>query len=129
MIWELKLWQIMNKSLFTFSPSTEINQAMSMLIKRKYSGAPVIDAHGKLIGILTQKDCLKALLNSHYHNSKGGNVSDYMTPDVETLDSNMDLFEVAQRFVNSNYRRFPVIENNQLIGMVTRFDLLQSINE
>lgn len=119
----------MSKPILTMSPNNEINHAISRLVERRYSGAPVVDAHGTLIGMITQKDCFKAMLHSHYYHSRGGNVADYMSQYVESLDTEMSLFETAQRFVNSQYRRFPVLEKGELAGIVTRHDVLRAIDQ
>lgn len=128
MIWEQKLKHIMNTSVLTFVTDTKIEQAVHSLVKHQYSGAPVVDGHGKVIGMLTQKDCLQAIINSQYHETIAGFVHDYMKYPVETLEPGMGLFEVAQRFLNSNYRRFPVTEGDRLLGIVTRVDLLRAID-
>jgi len=129
MNWDLQLHQIMNTSVLTLSPGAEINHAMSQLTRKRYSGAPVVNDEGELVGIVTQKDCLRGLLNSHYHESRGGSVADYMSGHVETLDPGMSLLETAQRFVNSQYRRFPVMKDGALQGIVTRHDVLKAIDD
>lgn len=124
-----QLRHIMCTSLLSLSPGMEINKAMHLLLNRKISGAPVLDNSGDLVGVLSQKDCLKAVLNTHYHHVWGGLVQDYMAPDVFTLDADMDLLTVAHHFINSSYRRFPVMEQGKLVGQVSRSDLLLALSE
>ncbi len=123
-----QLRHIMCTSLLTLTPEMEINKAMHLLLERKFSGAPVLDRLGDLVGVLSQKDCLKAALNSHYPQVWGGLVKDYMAPDVFTLDADMDLLSVAHHFTNSSYRRFPVMEKGKLVGQVSRSDLLLALS-
>ena len=78
MIWERKLEHIMNRSVLTFSVSMKIEHAVQTLVKHRYSGAPVVDEKGAVIGMLAQKDCLRAIVNSQYHDTIAGFVSDYM---------------------------------------------------
>ena len=51
----------MTRDLITLSPDAEINHAMKLLLDRGISGAPVLDANGDLVGVLSKKDCLKAM--------------------------------------------------------------------
>ena len=111
----------------TFKPDMEILRAMELLIEKKFSGAPVVDEGGRLIGVLSKKDCLKAVLNASYHQEWGGKVADYMSRTVETLDANLDLVAAAERFLASHYRRFPVMEDGRMIGQSSRADLLRAL--
>ena len=111
----------------TLSPDMEILQAMKLLLEKKFSGAPVVDEGGKLIGVLSKKDCLKAALNASYHQEWGGIVADYMSRAVETLDADLDLVAAAERFLASHHRRFPVMENGRMIGQISRADLLRAL--
>jgi CBS domain-containing protein len=113
----------------TFSPDMEILRAMEMLLEKKFSGAPVVDENGRLVGVLSKKDCLKAALNASYHQEWGGAVADYMSNRVETLDADLDLVAAAERFLASHYRRFPVMEGGRMIGQISRADLLRALVE
>ena len=93
------------------------------------SNAPVIDGKGELIGVLSQKDCLKAALNASYYQEWGGAVSDYMSKEVETLEADLDIVEAAEHFLASNYRRFPVMHEGRIVGQISRADLLRALVE
>jgi CBS domain-containing protein len=117
----------MATDVVTLSPAMEILQAMELLLDRKFSGAPVVDDDGGLVGVLSKKDCLKAALNASYHQQWGGVVADYMSRRVETLDASLDLVAAAERFLASHYRRFPVMEDGRMVGQISRADLLRAL--
>jgi CBS domain-containing protein len=115
--------------LVTLPPTMEIVRAMSILLDRGFSGAPVVDEAGHLVGVLSRKDCFKAALNASYHQEWGGVVADYMSREVETLDADMEIVQAAQFFLQSPYRRFPVLHGGQLAGQISRCDLLRALSE
>ena len=120
---------IMATELVTFSPDTIIHKAIQILLDERLSGAPVVDDANQLIGVLSKKDCLKVTLSSSYHQDWGGTVRDYMSPDVTTIDADTDLVSVAELFLNSNFRLFPVLRDGQLVGQISRHDVLRSLIE
>lgn len=118
----------MTTDLITLSPDVEIIKAMTILLDKKISGAPVLDAAGELVGMLSKKDCLRAALNASYHQDWGGTIADYMSTDVETMDVDIDLVQAAEHFLASHYRRFPVVKDGQLVGQISRADLLRALS-
>lgn len=117
----------MAASLVTFTPDTPVLDAIHKLLEKRISGAPVLDAHGNLVGMLSEQDCLKIALNAGYHGELGGRVSEYMVGDVETIDGGMNIVDLAQKFLSSRYRRFPVMDGNRLIGQISRRDVLRAL--
>lgn len=118
---------IMATRLVTFAPDTNIHEAIRVLLDKRISGAPVVDADGVLVGVLSKKDCLKIVFSSQYHDDWGGPVSDFMSTGVETLDADMDLVSAAQLFLASHFRRFPVLRDDRLVGQVSRYDILRAL--
>lgn len=116
----------MTRDPLTLSPGMEVNRAAAALISRDISGAPVIDETGRLVGILTAKDCFRAVLHASYHQELGGTVASYMASPVETLDAGLDLIAAAEIFLASPHRRFPVMKEGRLAGMISRLDLLRA---
>lgn len=117
----------MAASLVTFSPDTEILAAIAELVDKRISGAPVVDNRGNLVGLLSEQDCLKVALEAGYYQSYGGPVSQYMSKDVVTVDADTSVLDLAQRFINEPYRRFPVMDGNQLVGQISRRDVLRAL--
>jgi len=121
--------QYMTRTLIQFSPEENIHAAAKTLLDKRISGAPVIDGAGELVGVLSKKDCLQVVYNASYHKDWGGRVDEYMSREVRTIDSGTDIVAVADLFVESNYRRFPVMENGRLIGQISRQDILKALYE
>jgi CBS domain-containing protein len=110
-----------------FTCEMDLLDAVRILVERRISGAPVVDARGNLVGVLTERDFLKAALVAGYHGERGGCVGDYMNANVEAVNADDSLFDVATRFVETKYRRYPVIEDNRVVGIIARSDVLRAV--
>ncbi|MCR9087600.1 MAG: CBS domain-containing protein [Rhodobacteraceae bacterium] len=119
----------MARDLISLSPEMEINHAMNVLLDNHISGAPVVDATGTLVGVLSKKDCLKAALDASYYRDWGRTVARYMSTDVQTIPAGMDIVTATEAFVSSAFRRFPVMENGRLVGQVSRADALRAMRD
>jgi CBS domain-containing protein len=117
----------MARTLVTFKPETDVLDAVHELVKHRIAGAPVVDDAGNLLGMLSELDCLKIALHAGYHGDWGGPVSDYMTNGVKTVDGEMSIIDLAQVFLDTNFRRFPVVERNRLVGQISRRDVLRAL--
>ena len=117
----------MATTLVTFNPTDNIHKAVKTLLDKGFSGAPVVNEAGQLVGVLSKKDCLKIAYQSSYHQDWSGTVAEFMSPDPETIESGTDIVQAADRFVRSRYRRFPVVRHGALIGQVSRADILKAI--
>lgn len=119
----------MARRLVTFSPDMDIHLAIKLLLGRRISGGPVIDESGAIVGVLSIKDCLKIAFDASYHQQPGGKVGQFMSAEVETIDADTDIVGVADTFLKSRYRRFPVVEDGRLVGQVSRYDVLRALND
>ena len=117
--------------LITFKPDQDIHEVIEIMIEKRISGAPVLNENRELVGIISEKDCLKIIVDEAYHDMMHSkkNVSDYMTKDVETLSIEMDVVDVANWFLNNHYRRFPVVEEGVLRGQISRRDILKAARD
>ena len=91
--------------LVILSETMDVYFAIALLLKNKISGAPVINDANELVGILSEKDCLRVFANGSFHNMPGGDVGNFMTKAVATVTPEMELFMVADIFLKHNYRR------------------------
>lgn len=127
MLASIKVKEYMGRTKITFTPEMDVLRAIHILIEQKISGAPVIDDHGNLVGFLSEKDCMKVALNAGYHGEAGGRVSEFMAEQVKTIDVETPIIELAEFFLNSPFRRYPVVEDNRLVGAVSRRDVLMAL--
>ncbi len=123
----LRVRDIMRVEPLCLKPDTEITAALRQLLAGNVSGAPVLDTNSHLVGILTLKDCIRAALDAHYHNAWGDSVKRYMSQPVETLDPQLALVNAAHFFTHTQYRQFPVVEDDQLVGQISRVDVLKAL--
>jgi predicted transcriptional regulator len=124
---KLTVQEFMGASLVTFYPEQEIKEAIQALLEHKLSGSPVVDNRGNLVGYLSEKDCLKVALNAAYYDHWGGKVADFMVHDVQTVDLDMNMIALAEKFVNDPYKRYPVVKGNRLVGQIHRRDVLRAL--
>ena len=119
--------EFMAKQLITFQSDTPIETAMESFLENKISGAHVLDNQGNLVGVLSEKDCMRTLFESSYYNNLGGFVKEYMSTDLKTINIHDTLSNVADEFIKSRFRRFPVMEGDKLVGQISRRDILRAI--
>ena len=98
-------------------------------IAERISGAPVLDDGGAVVGILSKKDCLKVAFGASYHMEWGGKVAEFMSTDVQSVAADTDIVEVAELFLASRFRRFPVMRDGALVGVITRHDVLRALED
>lgn len=124
----LKVKDYMTTNLITFKPDQSVQEVVESLIKYKISGGPVVNDKQELVGIISEGDCLKQLSESRYYNMplEHDNVEKRMAVNVETIDGNMDVFDAANKFLQSKRRRFPIVENGKLIGQISQKDILKA---
>jgi len=111
----------------TLHPDMEILRATHVLIGSDISGAPVLDQHGRLVGMLTERDCLKVVLHAGYHGQPGGLVRDYMTREPVSVTPDDTILEMAERFIKESYRRYPVLDGGRLVGLISRRDVMRAM--
>jgi CBS domain-containing protein len=117
----------MARTVVTFKPDTPVLDAVHTLVKNRIAGAPVVDDEGNLIGMLSELDCMKVALQAGYYGDYGGPVRDYMSEGVKTVNVEMSIVDLAEVFINEPYRRFPVTDNNRLVGQISRRDVLRAL--
>jgi predicted transcriptional regulator len=112
-----------------FSPDQSIQEVISTIIEKKIAGAPVMDDQKRLVGMISEKDCLRIIVDQAYYNmpAETRKVSDYMTTAVQSLSRETTIVEAADEFLNSPIRRFPVVENGMLVGQVSRRHILRAV--
>lgn len=121
--------EFMAANLVTFTPDMEILRAIHLLVEKRISGATVVDDRGNVVGMLSEQDCMKVALHAGYHGELGGRVAEYMSTDVKTIDADTSILELAELFLKSPYRRYPVMKDNRLVGQISRRDVLRAMGQ
>ena len=121
----------MATSLITFNEATTIVEAIQYLNTHKISGAPVVDKDGGLIGMLSEKDCLKvALQSSYYEDWVAGSVTDYMSTEIKTIQEMESIVDLAEMFSKTSLKRAPVLNDaGKLVGQISRSDVLRALEK
>ena len=142
----MKVKDIMIKNVTTLSSDIPAMDAVKKLFELEISGLPVVDSDGRLVGMFTEKDLLKAILPSYVEkvgkfiyeeNPKGTKkkledlsgikVKDLMRKEVVTITEETDCYEAARVMLTQKARRVPVIDReNKVIGIVARCDVLKA---
>ena len=119
----------MSKSVVTLVPEMGILRAGHVLISHDISGAPVLDQHGRLVGILTERDCMRVAIQADYHGVPGGLVRDHMSVNPQFVDPDESILNVARLFLDGRFHRYPVLAYGHLIGMISRRDVMRAMGE
>jgi CBS domain-containing protein len=146
----LKVKDIMTKEIVSVSPETEIANAAKILLEKRINGMPVIDAFGRLVGIICQSDLVAqqkgipipsvfTLLESYIPLTSmkrldkemkkiaALTVKEAMTPDPVAVSPETDIEEVAKLMVDKKYHTLPVVEGDKVVGIVGKEDVLKTL--
>ena len=117
----------MAKRLVTLTQDTDVIDAIKKLLDHKITSAPVIDSKGQLVGMFSEKDGIKVFLESIYNQGMSGKVGDFMTTDAISVDATSSIVDLAEKFETSSVRSFPVFEDGEFVGVISRVDVLRAL--
>jgi CBS domain-containing protein len=112
--------------LVTLRPEMDVIRAVQLLLKNRISGAPVVDNEGNYLGIFSEKCSLNVLLDAAYEQLPSNEVRMFMDTEARTINPDTLLLSIAQVFLLTPYRRLPVLDEGQLVGQVSRRDVLRA---
>lgn len=138
---------VMTVDPVSISPDDSIVEAIRLMLQRKFSGLPVVDSTGALVGIVTEGDLLRRTetgtqrkrprwiefligsgrLANEYVQASGRRVHDVMTYDVHTVNEDASLDDIVQQMERYQIKRLPVVRGGKLVGIVTRANLLRAL--
>jgi len=144
----MRAHQIMTRPVITVTPDTAIVAAANTMLQKHVSGLPIVDATGKLVGMISEGDFirrseigtqrrrgpfLKFILGpgraaSDFVQEHGRKVSDIMTTEpLVTISEDTLLEEIVELMERNNIKRLPVIRDDKVVGIVSRSNLLQAV--
>ncbi|MEE4659666.1 MAG: CBS domain-containing protein [Halieaceae bacterium] len=121
----------MRKNPLTINQNANILQAVELIVEYKLTGLTVTDDAGSVVGILSEIECLEAILDTIYNDgdAESALVREVMQTDVNSCAPGDGIVEVAQDMVRTRQRRRPVIENGRLVGQVSSSNMLWALME
>lgn len=109
---------------------TDLFDAIESILEYKISGMCVVDEENHLVGMLSEMDCLNAILSAMYNEETSvGPVREFMSTDLFSVSPHADIVDVAQEMLKRCYRRCPVVQDGKLVGQVTCRQLLRAVEE
>ena len=127
MLAKITVADYMAKRLVTLTKDTDVFDAIKKLLDHKITGAPVIDSKGQLIGMFSEKDGMKVFLESVYDQGMSGKVGEYMTTETISVDAMSSIVDLAEKFEKSPIRSFPVFQDGEFVGVISRVDVLRAL--
>jgi CBS domain-containing protein len=143
----MRAHQIMTRPVIAVTPETTIVEAANIMLQKHISGLPVVDATGKLVGVVSEGDFirrseigtqrkrgrwLRFILGpgksaSDFVHEHGRKVSEVMTKTPLTITEDTALEEIVELMEKNNVKRLPVIREDRVVGIVSRANLLQAV--
>ena len=143
----MKAKDVMTKGVVSIDPGATVLQAVRLMLQNRISGLPVVDASGNLVGIVTEGDFLRRAetkterqrprwlefilgpgrMADEYVHAHGRKVEDVMSPEPQTIGEDTPLEEIVQKMEKHRIKRLPVVRGKQLVGIVSRANLLHAL--
>lgn len=123
--------EFMSDAPITFTPETGIFEAIHVLLQYKISGATVLDENNEVVGVISELDCLKAIINqAYYREGAGGKVKDFMTSgELDYMDPNASIVDAAEAMLSKRRRRMPLMKDGKFSGQISARSILQAFKD
>lgn len=117
---------IMTTRVITLSPDQDLFEVIGLLVKHKISGAPVVDKHGRYLGIFSERSSISLLMEAVYEGTPTNRIEGFIDRDAPTISPDTDLLTIAQTLMHTHYRRLTVVQFGRVVGLVSRRDVLRA---
>jgi len=122
---------VMSRRVVFLRTNMRVIDAMRSLIRHQVSGAPVVDRHGTLVGVVSEFDCLRVVASGLYGHDEledSEPLRRVMTSDLVTILPDVDVFAITQLLVDKRIRRVLVVVDGEVLGIVSRHDVLRGVH-
>lgn len=152
----MKVSNIMTRKPISLKPGDMLKKVLDVLAENKISGCPVVDEKGQLVGVITQSDILRVIdvhsqiqksddifslilavmKSDRYEDLKTAlkkvlklRIKDFMSENVITIYADEDVYKAAKLMNKHDVDRLPVVKNNKLVGIITRWDIIRALEK
>lgn len=119
----------MKSAKHTLRIGDDMPRALRVLIGEHFQAIPVLDDNKEVVGILSEKDCIRTICRWAHEQIAGGTVEDHMSRELHLLRPDMDLLSAAAVFIKCNFVGLPVVDGGRLVGVLSRQDVLTGIRD
>jgi len=127
---DLTVSALMGKHPSAIALGTELTQVVEQLLQNKASGLPVVDENHRVVGFVSEQDCLRKLLISSYHCEGSLIVDEFMHDQPLTVGEEDSVVDVAELMVTQKPKVYPVVDDqNRLVGMLSRHQVLRALKD
>lgn len=115
---------VMTRNVVTLPPEATAETAIETLVEQRISGAPVVDAEGRLLGVITEYHLLKI---ASFPSLQDQTVAELMTKAVWVITEDAELADAAELLSKHRIRRLPVVDHGRVVGVVSRRDIIRHL--
>ena len=119
----------MQANVLAVKHDASVREVVEHLLKWNITGAPVVDESMKVIGFVSEQDCMKEMLNSAFYAEDSAQVTQIMRPDVLSVTPDTSILEIAEVMLGNKPKNYPVVEDGRLVGLINRRNILQALKE
>ena len=116
--------QVMSTDVITVTEDVKLTKVMKLMLDNRISGLPVTDNSKKLIGIITEHDIVNFAFSG---DADATNAGEAMTTDLLTSPPNVSLERIVNCFATNRVRRVPIVEDQKVVGIVSRRDIMREM--
>ena len=125
----LQVGDYMNHHPVKLSVTMPVAEAVERLLQSVQTGGPVVDSNGKVVGFLSEQDCLRKMIESSYYREQVCRVGDIMQPSALTVKAYTSILELAQTMMTAKPKVYPVVDDDGfLVGTINRSNVLYAID-
>ena len=117
----------MSRKVVSFDVRDDVGDIVAVLLEHNISGAPVLDEQKNVIGFVSERDCMKEMLNTAFYCDLTANASDVMQRNVLSVHPDLSISEMAEKLINDKPRVYPVVEDGRLVGVINRSQVLKEL--
>lgn len=111
----------------TVTPETTIPEAVEKMLSAKLIGAPVVDTEHKILGYISEQDCLRYMISDSYYSDQRELVGDVMKTEVLFVEPEMAIIDLAQLMSTNKPKKYPVCDEGKLIGVINRSHVMKAL--